>query len=98
MVGGSSDGWWQTPTMGIISFLSFGVLSNTNHGKSFVFIVIPGLKPRAMNIFSLEKYNPRVKTQGYEYFLSREMGFLLLFGGWWLFGCSVANTMGKKTC
>jgi hypothetical protein len=72
--------------MGIISFLSFGVLSNTNHGKSFVFIVIPGLKPRAMNIFSLEKYNPRVKTQGYEYFLSREMGVLLLFGGWLLLG------------
>jgi hypothetical protein len=47
------------------------LVANTNHGK---------------NIFSLEKYNPRVKTQGYEYFLSREMGVLLLFGGWLLLG------------
>jgi len=46
-----------------------------------------------MNIFSLEKYNPRVKTWGYEYLLAGEMGALLLFSG-----CSVANTMGKKTC
>jgi hypothetical protein len=30
--------------------------------------------------------NPRVKTQGYEYFLSGEMGVLLLFGGWLLLG------------